>query len=105
MIFEADAEQIARLTSLQLVELMKRLLHAECRLSDIPLRAATVPLQITGDLCDRYARARQMQQGRSRPCAFVLFSYCEVLLETNCLNSGRRDWTRTNDPYHVKVVL
>jgi len=47
MIFEADAEQIARLTSLQLVELMKRLLHAECRLADIPLRAATVPLQIT----------------------------------------------------------
>jgi hypothetical protein len=20
-------------------------------------------------------------------------------------DSGRRDWTRTNDPYHVKVVL
>jgi hypothetical protein len=20
-------------------------------------------------------------------------------------NSGRHDWTRTNDPYHVKVVL
>jgi len=21
------------------------------------------------------------------------------------LNIGRRDWTRTNDPHHVKVVL
>lgn len=47
MFFEADEEQIARLQSLQLVQLMKRLLLAECRLVDIPLRAATVPLQIT----------------------------------------------------------
>jgi len=47
MFFEADEEQIARLQSLDLVRLMKRLLHAECRLIDIPLRAATVPLQIT----------------------------------------------------------
>ncbi|MDH5195100.1 MAG: hypothetical protein OEW32_15545 [Nitrospira sp.] len=47
MFFEADEEQIARLQSLDLVRLMKRLLHAECRLIDIPLRATTVPLQIT----------------------------------------------------------
>ena len=47
MFFEADEEQIARLQSLDLVRLMKRLLLAECRLVDIPLRAATVPLQIT----------------------------------------------------------
>jgi hypothetical protein len=47
MIFEADANQIARLDSTQLVQLMKRLLLAECQLADIPLRAATVPLQIT----------------------------------------------------------
>jgi hypothetical protein len=47
MFFEADEEQIARLESLHLVQLMKRLLLAECRMVDIPLRAATVPLQIT----------------------------------------------------------
>jgi hypothetical protein len=47
MIFEASPEQIIRLTSIELVQLMKRLLLAECRLVDIPLRAATVPLQIT----------------------------------------------------------
>lgn len=47
MIFESDPSQISRLDSLQLVQLMKRLLFAECRLVDIPLRAATVPLQIT----------------------------------------------------------
>lgn len=47
MIFESDPSQISRLDSLQLVQLMKRLLFAECRLVGIPLRAATVPLQIT----------------------------------------------------------
>jgi hypothetical protein len=47
MIFEADAEQISRLSGLKLVELMKRLLLAECQLVNIPLRAASVPLQIT----------------------------------------------------------
>ena len=47
MFFEAEANQINQLDSLQLVQLMKRLLLAECRLVDIPLRAATIPLQIT----------------------------------------------------------
>ncbi len=27
------------------------------------------------------------------------------LLETGVACVGRRDWTRTNDPHHVKVVL
>jgi hypothetical protein len=47
MIFEVDAEQISRLDSVALVQLMKRLLLAECQLVDIPLRAAAVRLQIT----------------------------------------------------------
>ena len=47
MIFEVDAEQISQLDSVTLVQLMKGLLLAECRLVDIPLRAAVVPLQIT----------------------------------------------------------
>ena len=48
MFFEADANQIKQLDGLQLVQLMKHfLLLAECRLLDIPLRAATVPLQVT----------------------------------------------------------
>lgn len=47
LIFDSDPSQISRLDSLQLVQLMKRLLFAECRLVDIPLRAATVPLQLT----------------------------------------------------------
>src|ERR1700726_3485063 len=47
MIFEVDAEQISRLDSITLVQLMKRLMLAECQLVGIPLRAAVVPLQIT----------------------------------------------------------
>ncbi len=47
MIFEVDAEQISRLDGVALVQLMKRLLLAECQLVHIPLRAAAVQLQIT----------------------------------------------------------
>ena len=47
MFFDADTKQIEQLSSVQLVELLRRLLLAECRLVDIPLRATTVPLQIT----------------------------------------------------------
>jgi hypothetical protein len=47
VIFDAEPDYIATLDSLQLVRLMKRLLLAEARLADIPLRAASVPLQIT----------------------------------------------------------
>jgi hypothetical protein len=47
MFFEIDADDITRLDSKQLVELMRRLLLAECRLVGVPLRAATAPIQIT----------------------------------------------------------
>ncbi|MCS6292671.1 MAG: hypothetical protein H8J66_06305 [Nitrospira sp.] len=47
MFFEAETNQINQLSDTQLVELMKRLILEECRLIDIPLRATTVPLQIT----------------------------------------------------------
>ena len=47
MIFEAKPDQIEQLDSLGLVQLMRRLILAECRLVNIPLRSAIVPLQIT----------------------------------------------------------
>ncbi|MGN6304194.1 MAG: hypothetical protein ACTHNH_05220 [Mesorhizobium sp.] len=47
MAFEADPDFIKTLDSVKLVKLMKRLLLAECRLTGIPLRAASVPLQVT----------------------------------------------------------
>lgn len=47
MIFEVTPDQISQLVATRLVELMKRLLLAECGLAKIPLRASSVPLQIT----------------------------------------------------------
>jgi hypothetical protein len=47
MIFEAEPDQVEALDSKELVQLMKLLILAECRLAQIPLRAAHVPLQIT----------------------------------------------------------
>ncbi|MDR9779598.1 hypothetical protein [Rhizobium redzepovicii] len=47
MVFEVSPDFIKTLDSVMLVRLMKRLMLAECRLTDIPLRAASVPLQVT----------------------------------------------------------
>lgn len=47
MIFEADPQQVQELDSKALVELLHRLLLAESRLAQIPLRASHVALQIT----------------------------------------------------------
>lgn len=47
MLFDADADYISSLDSTSLVKLLKRLVLAESRLMGIPLRGASVPLQIT----------------------------------------------------------
>jgi hypothetical protein len=47
MLFEADPDFIAGLNDKALVKLLKRLVLSEARLAGIPLRGATVPLQIT----------------------------------------------------------
>ena len=51
-------------------------------------------------------------RARSRPVFFVLFSYGQrkkhLAVPLSAFLSyqfGRRDWIRTNDPHHVKVVL
>jgi len=46
-VLEADPEQVTQLDSQTLVQLMKRLMLAECGLVNLPLRSVTVPLQIT----------------------------------------------------------
>jgi hypothetical protein len=46
MVLEVSADFIKTLDSVMLVRLMKRLLPAELRLTDIPLGAASVPLQV-----------------------------------------------------------
>ncbi len=47
MIFDVSPSQIESLDSKQLVELLKKLLHAEAQCSGISLRGVSVPLQIT----------------------------------------------------------
>lgn len=47
MIFDVSSLQIENLDSKQLVELLKKLLHAEAQHSGISLRGVSVPLQIT----------------------------------------------------------
>lgn len=47
MIFEVDANQIERLDANQVVELLRRLVHAELLTCGIPLRSGSVPAQIT----------------------------------------------------------
>ncbi len=47
MIFDVSSSQIESLDSKQLVELLKKLLHAEAQRSGISLRGVSVPLQIT----------------------------------------------------------
>jgi hypothetical protein len=57
VIFEAEPQQIEALDSQQLVRLMHLLMLAECRLAEIPLRAAHVPMQITVSDFDQAAAA------------------------------------------------
>lgn len=47
MIFDISPSQVERLGSMQLVELLRKLLHAEAQDAGISLRSVSVPLQIT----------------------------------------------------------
>ncbi|KDP83508.1 hypothetical protein CF70_024750 [Cupriavidus sp. SK-3] len=47
MIFNISPSQVERLDSMQLVELLRKLLHAEAQDAGISLRSVSVPLQIT----------------------------------------------------------
>lgn len=47
MLFNVEPDELKGLDGLQLVELLRVLLHAEARKSDVPMRNVDVPLQIT----------------------------------------------------------
>ena len=76
MIFEVDAQQIVRLDSVSLVQLMRRLLLVECQLVDIPLRATAAPLQITvpdGGEDGRVEWTEGLDQTNYFPSRFCIF--------------------------------
>lgn len=86
MIFEATPDQVRKLSCQSLVELLKRLMLAECRRLGLPLRAATVPLQIT--VADGGEDARVEWAGKATstdyfPASFtILQSKAQNLTET-----------------------
>jgi hypothetical protein len=74
--FEIDPTEIEPLDGAQLVQLLRRLVHAEALDADVPLRGVTVPVQIT--IADGGEDARvSWSGGRTKtdyfPCRFVVF--------------------------------
>jgi hypothetical protein len=75
-----------------------REIHTRYRRSTCPVtrstqRKFTVPLL--------FLELQPAAQMKNRPKAAFAFLQLPDLL----VKFGRRDWTRTNDPHHVKVVL
>lgn len=76
MIFDVSSSQIECLDSKQLVELLKKLLHAEAQCSGISLRGVSVPLQITvsdGGEDARISWAGGLKQTDYLPSRFCIF--------------------------------
>lgn len=76
MIFSVSSSQIEKLNSEQLVELLKKLLHAEAQRSGISLRGVSVPLQITvadGGEDARISWTNGLEQTDYLPSRFCIF--------------------------------
>lgn len=76
MIFSISSSQIEKLDSKELVELLKKLLHAEAQRSGISLRGVSVPLQITvpdGGEDARISWAEGFEQTDYLPSRFCIF--------------------------------
>ena len=76
MIFDVSPSQIQKLDSKELVELLRKLLHAEARKTGISLRGVSVPLQINVSDDGEDARV-SWEKGRNQtdylPCRFCIF--------------------------------
>lgn len=76
MIFSISSSQIEKLDSKELVELLKKLLHAEAQRSGISLRGVSVPLQITvpdGGEDARISWVEGFEQTNYLPSRFCIF--------------------------------
>jgi len=85
MIFETTADQITRLDPSQLVNLMRRLIHAEAVKTEIPLYNAHIPAQITvadGGEDGRIKCAWSSRTGNTNffPSNFVIFQAKATIL-------------------------
>jgi len=90
MIFDVSPSQIECLDSKQLVELLKKLLHAEAQCSGISLRGVSVPLQITiadGGEDARISWVEGLDQTDYLPSRFCIF-------QSKATNLGEAGWKK-----------
>jgi hypothetical protein len=90
MIFNVSPSQIKKLDSKELVELLKKLLHAEARRTGISLSGVSVPLQITvpdGGEDARIAWLGGLEQTDYLPSRFCIF-------QAKATNLGKAGWKK-----------
>jgi hypothetical protein len=90
MIFEVSASQIESLESKELVELLRKLLHAEAQRAGISLRGISVPLQITvpdGGEDARISWTGGLDQTDYLPSRFCVF-------QSKATDLGRSGWKK-----------
>ena len=93
MIFNVDPSQIEKLDSNQLVELLKKLLHAEAQNAGISLRGVSVPLQIT--IPDGGEDARISWQGGLEQTDYLPSRFCIFQSKaTKAANMGPAEWKK-----------
>jgi hypothetical protein len=93
MIFDVDSSQIEKLDSKQLVELLKKLLHAEAQLAGISLCGVSVPLQIT--IPDGGEDARISWQGGLEKTNYLPSRFCIFQSKaTKAANMGAAAWKK-----------
>ena len=93
MIFNVDPSQIEKLDSNQLVELLKKLLHAEAQLAGISLCGVSVPLQITTP--DGGEDARISWQGGLEKTNYLPSRFCIFQSKaTRATNMGAAGWKK-----------
>ncbi|MBR8234220.1 MULTISPECIES: hypothetical protein [unclassified Burkholderia] len=106
MIFDISPTQIESLNSLQLVELLRKLLHAEAQSAGIALRGVSVPLQIT--IADGGEDARVQWNGGNEdtdylPCRMNVFQ--SKATDPEPAGWKREVWTKASQREGVPRVL
>jgi hypothetical protein len=90
MIFEVSPSQIQNLDSKQLVEILRRLLHAEAQKAGISLRGVSVPLQIT--ISDGGEDARISWQGGNDKTDYLTSRFS--IFQSKATDPGPAGWKK-----------
>jgi hypothetical protein len=90
MIFEVSPSQIENLDSKQLVEILRRLLHAEAQKAGISLRGVSVPLQIT--VSDGGEDARIWWEGGNDETDYLISRFS--IFQSKATDPGPAGWKK-----------